>query len=666
MAIETQPDRAQGAGGGQPLARSGARPWWRRPAIHTAILGAVIGYVLGHLLGNWLTGATGAASQYPNVALSDSEDWPIVLGYLFAIVGWLAGLGVFNDTIRQMLGRPNGYNGHNGNGQHENGGLAKYFRYSLDHKVVGIQYLVGMIIYFCTAGLFAMAIRTELLSPVHHVFTSQVYVEIVGEHGTMMMMLMTSVILGPFGNYLVPLMIGAKRVAFPRIEALSFWLTPMAFLILLSALLLGGFPFGWTGYAPLSIQSTVGADSYAMAFGLMGISMILAGFDIIVTVICYRAPGMRWSRLPMFVWAMVTTSFLMVLAAPVLVGGMYMLLMDRTAQTAFFEDSLGGSSYLYQNLFWFFGHPEVYILALPGFGIVSEIIPVMCRKPLFAYKVAAAGMVGVGLLSFFVWQHHLFDSGINPDMRPLFMLTTELISIPTGFIYLVALGTFWKAKIRFTVPMLFALGMYFNFLIGGVSGVFLSDVPADTTEHGSFFVMAHFHYTIMGGLIFAFMGGLYYWLPKMMGIKLNPTLGKWQFWLMFIAFNATFLPLFAVGMAGQPRRVFEYALNLQPLNDFVSIASFVLGFSILLFVINFVWSTVFVRERETGNPWQSRGLEWQVASPPPADNFDQIPVVLSGPYDYGVKDAQPVADLHPPAGVLSAAISQSAAIRAEA
>ena len=195
----------------------------------------------------------------------------------------------------------------------------------------------------------------------------------------------------------------------------------------------------------------------------------------------------------------------MVLAAPVLVGGMYMLLMDRTAQTAFFEDPLGGSSYLYQNLFWFFGHPEVYILALPGFGIVSEIIPVMCRKPLFAYKVAAAGMIGVSLLSFFVWQHHLFDSGINPDMRPLFMLTTELISIPTGFIYLVLLGTFWKAKIRFTVPMLFALGMYFNFLIGGVSGVFLSDVPADTTEHGSFFVMAHFHYTIMGGLIFAFM-----------------------------------------------------------------------------------------------------------------------------------------------------------------
>ena len=664
MAIETQPSRAQGAGGGDPLASLSPRPWWRRPAIHTAIIGAVIGYVLGHLLGDFLTGATGAANQYPNVALSDSEDWPIVLGYLLAIVGWLAGLGVFNDILRQIVGRPTP--SATGLPEHEVSGLARYFRYSLDHKVVGIQYLVGMIIYFCTAGLFAMAIRTELLSPTQHVFTSQVYVELVGEHGTMMMMLMTSVILGPFGNYLVPIMIGAKRVAFPRVEALSFWLTPMAFIILLSGLLLGGFPFGWTGYAPLSIQSTVGADSYAMAFGLMGVSMILAGFNIIVTVICYRAPGMRWSRLPMFVWSMVSTSFLMVLAAPVLVGGMYMLLMDRTAQTAFFEDRLGGSSYLYQNLFWFFGHPEVYILALPGFGIVSEIIPVMCRKPLFAYKVGAAGMIGVSLLSFFVWQHHLFDSGINPDMRPLFMLTTELISIPTGFIYLVLLGTFWKAKIRFTVPMLFALGMYFNFLIGGVSGVFLSDVPADTTEHGSFFVMAHFHYTIMGGLIFAFMAGLYYWLPKMTGIRLNLRLGKVQFWTMFIAFNSTFLPLFAVGMAGQPRRVFEYARNLQTLNDWVSISSFVLGGSILLFVINFIYSTVIVRERETGNVWNSRGLEWQISSPPPAGNFDKIPVVLSGPYDYGVKDAPPVADLNPPPGVLTAAVNQAASVRAEA
>ena len=662
MAIETQPEKAQGPGGGEPAAAARQRPWWMRPAVHTGLIGAVIGYLIGHLLGNWLAAAN-INTEYQNLALSDSSDLPIVLGYVLAVVGWLAGLGIFNDLLRQMAGRPVPVEEEDASAA---SGLARYFRYSLDHKVVGIQYLVGMIIYFCTAGLFAMAIRTELLSPTTHVFSSSTYIEIVGEHGTMMMMLMTSVILGPFGNYLVPLMIGSKRVAFPRIEALSFWLTPAAFLVLLSGLLLGGFPFGWTGYAPLSIQSTVGADSYAIAFGLMGISMIMAGFNIIVTIICYRAPGLRWSRVPMFVWAMISTSFLMVLAAPVLVGGMYMMITDRTAQTAFFADQLGGSSYLYQNLFWFFGHPEVYILALPGFGIVSEIIAVSCRKPLFGYKVAAAGMIGVSLLSFFVWQHHLFMSGINPDMRPVFMLTTELISIPTGFIFLVAMGTLWKAKIRFTVPMLFTLGMYFNFLIGGITGVFLSDVPANTTAHGSFFVMAHFHYTIMGGLIFAFMAGIYYWLPKMMGIKLNKRLGQIHFWMMFIFFNATFLPLFGIGMAGEPRRVFEYARNLETANDWVSIASFFLGASILVFVINFVWSTVFARVREEGNPWGSRSLEWQTSSPPPPGNFAQVPVVLSGPYDYGVPGAGPMADLSPPVGVLSTAYAgpETAAVEA--
>src|SRR5271155_3598800 len=582
MAIETEPGTTQQPGGQQPAGAPRARAWWMRPAWHTGLIGAIAGYIFGHWLGNyWATPGPNSPATYGNIPLADSHDLAIVLGFAFTVVGWLIGLGFFNDLFFQMIGRkPGDYQ----LADARVGPVEKYFRVTHDHKVVGIQYLVGMIIYFCTAGLLAMGIRTELLSPVHHIFSSSTYIELVGEHGTMMMMLMSSVILGPFGNYLVPLMIGSKRVAFPRLEALSFWLTPVAFLILLSGLMLGGFPFGWTGYAPLSIQSTVGADSYAMAFGLMGISIILAGFNIIVTVICYRAPGMRWSRIPVFVWSMVATSFLMVLAAPVLVGGMYMMITDRTAQTAFFVDTLGGSSYLYQNLFWFFGHPEVYILALPGFGIVLELLPVFCRKPLFGYKVAAAGMIGVTLLSFFVWQHHLFDSGINPDMRPVFMLTTELISIPTGFIYLVALGTFWKAKFKFTVPMLFALAFFFNFLIGGISGVFLSDVPVDTTAHGSFFVMAHFHYTIMGGLIFAFFGACYYWLPKMMGIRLNQTLGKWHFWTMFIFFNATFLPLFGIGMAGQPRRVFEYARSLQTLNDWASISSFVLGGSILLFV----------------------------------------------------------------------------------
>ncbi|MGH3199138.1 MAG: cytochrome c oxidase subunit I, partial [Streptosporangiaceae bacterium] len=479
--------------------------------------------------------------------------------------------------------------------------------------------------------------------------------------GTMMIMMMSSVILGPFGQYFAPLLIGSKRMAFPRLEALGFWLTPAAYVILLSGILFGGFPTGWTGYAPLATQATTGMDSYYFAFALMGFSMIMAGFNMIVTIINYRAPGMRWSRLPMFIWSMFTVSFLQVLAVPVLVAACYMGLTDRTFQTAFFVNQLGGSSYLFEDLFWFFGHPEVYILALPAFGVISEVVSVFCRKPLFGYRVAAAGMLGVGILSFFVWQHHLFDSGIDADMRPLFMLTTELISIPTGFIFLVGMGTFWKAKIHFSIPMLFALAFYFNFFIGGISGVFLSDVPADTTEHGSFFVMAHFHYTIMGGLIFGFMAAVYYWLPKMTGIKLNHKVGLVHFWTMFVTFNSTFLPLFAVGIMGMPRRVFEYAQNLTALNVWVSISAFCLGGSILIFLYNFVMSLLFWREPEVGNPWRARSLEWQVSSPPPPENFKRVPVVLAGSYDYGVPDALPVADLNPPPGVIAGAYAGTGA-----
>jgi cytochrome c oxidase subunit 1 len=329
----------------------------------------------------------------------------------------------------------------------------------------------------------------------------------------------------------------------------------------------------------------------------------------------------------MFVWAMLTTGFLLVLAAPVLVGGMYMIITDRTAQTAFFVDQLGGSSYLYEDLFWFFGHPEVYILALPGFGIVCELLPVFTRKPLFGYKVAAAGLFGVAILSFFVWQHHLFDSGMDPDMRPLFMLTTELISIPTGFIFLVAMGTFWKAKIRLTVPMLFAMAFFFNFLFGGISGVFLSDVPADTTAHGSFFVMAHFHYTIMGGLIFAFFGGIYYWLPKWCGRMYDETLGKWHFWTSFVFFNITFFPMHFLGLAGMPRRVPDYATQFTDWNEVASIGAFGFGLSQLIFLYAVV-KAIRSGSPAPARPWEgSDTLEWTLPSPVPYHTFETPPHV---------------------------------------
>jgi cytochrome c oxidase subunit 1 len=492
-------------------------------------------------------------------------------------------------------------------------------------------------------------IRSELTSDNATLIDSGNYLTLVGLHGTMMLMMMSAGVLGPLGNYLVPLMIGARRMAFPRIEALTLWLTVLAGFVLLSAILLGGFPTGWTGYAPLSDQARSGIDAYLFSFALIGIALALVGVNILTTVITMRAPGMTWNRIPIFVWGLTTTSILAVLAAPVLLAAIIMAGLDRTADTSFFLASQGGSPFLWDNLFWFFGHPEVYILALPGFGIVLEILPVFARKPLWGYRLAVAGMFGVALLSFMVWQHHLFVSGINANLRPFYMFTTELISIPTGLIFLNAMGTLWRARIRFTVPMLFAMSFFFNFLIGGISGVFLSDVPSDVETHGSYFVMAHFHYTIMGGLVFALMAGLYYWLPKMTGLKLNEWLGKLHFWTMFIFFNLTFFPLFVAGLLGMPRRVNAYNPNLFGLNVFVSLSAFCLGASMVILLVNLVWSLVIKREPEVDNPWQALSLEWQLPSPVPVYNFEEIPIINSGPYDYGVPDRVPVADLRPSA-----------------
>jgi cytochrome c oxidase subunit 1 len=592
----------------------------------------VLGYLLGHWAGN-LIGSSHTTIQY-----NGQNDIAIVLGLSFAVFGWLLGIGALNYPLAKLIGREPPVES---NTTH----WVRYLRFTTDHKVVGMQYLVAVFTFFFTGGLLAMAIRTELLTPINHVFGPGVYIAIVGEHGTIMMMMASSVVVGPLGNYFVPLMIGSRRTAFPRVEATSLWLFTVGYFVILTALPLGGFQTGWTGYAPLQTQSAGGMDSYLCGFAVIGLGMILAGFNLMVTIIHYRAPGMSWSRIPIFVWSILGTSALLTLATPTLVVAGLFGILDRTAQTAFYVTEHGGSSFLWENLFWFFGHPEVYIMALPGFGIVGEIIPVFTRKPLFAYRVAAAGMIGVALLSFFVWQHHLFQSGINPDMRPLFMLTTELISIPTGFIFLVVMGSLYKAKIRFEVPMLFCIGMMFNFLIGGVTGVFLSDVPVDVTVHGSFFVMAHFHYTIMGGLIFALFAGIYFWAPKLTGHKMDDRLGRIHFWTMFVFFNLTFFPLFIVGLLGQPRRVFEYAHNLQPWNDFSSVCAYLLGASFLIFVVNFAWSIIINPAPAPANPWDSLGLEWQTATPVPPDNFDRIPIVLNDPYHYGESDAVPVADL---------------------
>jgi cytochrome c oxidase subunit 1 len=593
----------------------------------SAVVLGVIGYYVGWWLGHQITG--------PSLAyFSDTgqPDIALFLAYILGVVGFLVGLGFMNYPIQRLLGKPPSLR------EKETAGPGRYFTLCTDHKVVGIQYLIGIGFFIFIGGLNAMLIRFELLSPTKEAFNANNYLTLVGLHGTMMMGMMTSGILGPFANYLVPIMIGARRMAFPRIEALTFWLLMLAGVILMTTIGYGGFPTGWTGYAPLNVQANIGMDSYIVFFALVGVSMSLLGLNMLATVITMRAPGMSWGRLPIFVWGVVSTSTLMLLAAPVLISTLSMVALDRTAQTGFFNDQAGGSAYLYENLFWIFGHPEVYILALPGMGIVLEILPVFARKPLWGYRLAVTGMLGITLLSWLVWQHHLFVSGINADLRPFYMLSTELISLPTGFIFICALGTLWRGRIRLTVPMLFVLAWLFNFLIGGLSGVFLSDVPSDVTTHGSFFSMAHFHYTIMGGLLFSFFAAIYFWVPKMTGFAINERLGKIHFWSMFIAFNSTFGPLLVIGFLGMPRRSVTYAGYLHGGNTWVSISAFFLGASMLVFIGNFVWSQVFARVPIGPNPWGSKSIEWQLPSPVPVHNFDRIPTFDSDPYPYGTTD----------------------------
>jgi cytochrome c oxidase subunit I len=626
------------------------RPGWMSQHVGTAIVLGFLGYIFGHWWGNHI------GLNYTYIQNNGQNNIAAFMGLAMMVLGWLIGIGALNYPIAKMFGREVGE-------EEPAPGLSKYFRYTLDHKVVGMQYVVGVLLFLFTGGLLAMAIRTELLNPTVHIFNPGTYIEIVSEHGTIMMMMATSIIVGPLGNYLVPLMIGSRRMAFPRIEAFSFWIFTAGYFVIFSALLYGGFPTGWTGYAPLQNQAGPGMISYLFGFAVIGLGMMAAGFNIAITIVNYRAPGMTWSRVPMFVWSILATASLLTLATPVLFTAGLFGLLDHLVLTSFYVNLHGGSSYLWQNLFWFFGHPEVYIMALPGFGIVAEIVPVFTRKPLFAYKVAAAGMMGVALLSFFVWQHHLFQSGINPDMRPLFMLTTELISIPTGFIYLVGMGSLYKAKMRLEVPMLFCLALYFNFLIGGITGVFLSDVPVNVTVHGSFFVLSHFHYTIMGGLLFAFMAGLYFWLPKMTGRMMNKKLGLWHFWTMFIFFNLTFFPMFIIGILGQPRRVFEYAHNLQGLNDFSSISAFCLGASFLLFFWNLMYSMIINPTKAPANPWESIGLEWQTANPVPLYNFERIPVIVTDPYRYSEPGAPAYADFGGGSGASMSAPSTGSSVQ---
>ena len=587
--------------------------------VFKGILWAVLGAILGIALLVVIRLAFGLPAWKAGPA--------VAMGYLFGLSGWLLGVGVWDYWALGWLGPPNK--------QYTTTGWRRYFDFDTDHKVIGIQYGVLLVILFLIAGLLAMVVRYELMRPGRDLLNSAEYNNMMSLHGTTMVFVAVATIMGAFGNYLVPIMIGADDMAYPRLNALSFWFVPPVGFLLLGAALAGGFDTGWTGYTPLATVTRMGAMFYNLAFLTIGFASILGSINIITTVITMRAPGLTWGRLPIFVWSILGTAALSMLFTQFVGLAMLMTVLDRVAGFSFFDPSRGGNPILYQHVFWFYSHPAVYVMILPAFGIALEIISHFARKPLFAYKWAVAGMLGVVVMSAIVWAHHMFTAGLEEKLAIPFMISTELISVPTGMVFLAALGTLWHGKLNLKTPMLFALAVIFNFLIGGITGVFLSDVPVDMHLQDTYFVVAHFHYTIVGGGIFGLFAGIYYWFPKMTGRMYNEKLGKLHFWWMFIGFNLTFLPMFWLGINGMNRRIADYMPQLGGLNMWVSMAAFFLGASFIVFVYNMVVS--WVRgEQAAANPWGARTLEWLIPSPPPLHNFPTEPRVVDDPYGYGV------------------------------
>ncbi len=569
-----------------------------------------------------------------------ADDAVVNLTFLGWAIGFMVGIGAFTGPLRWAGGRDLTFEDREymaGRGQ----GRSRYFKFCTDHKVVGWQYLVLGMTTLGIGGVMAMIIRTQLSRPDNHIVTPQAYNAIVGLHGIIMILSLSIIVTGPFGNFIMPMMIGARGMAFPRLNALSFWLLFAGVIVLLSAFFLGGIPTGWNVYAPLSLQGPAGMDAYLMGILLWALSSGIAAVNMIVTAITMRTKGMNWGRTPIFVWGVMATMVLSLLFFPAFQAAMVLLGLDRSIGTSFYDPNGGGSQWLYQNLFWLFGHPEVYIVLLPGAIAILEIAPVFARKPLFSHRVAVLGIVGITTLSALVWAHHMFTTGWAPALNGPFMLTTELISIPTGLLFLVILGTIWRGRIWTTVSMLFVYSFLWNFVIGGVTGVYLGDVPLNYQLHGSLFVTAHFHYTLIGGGLMGFFAAFYYWFPKMSGRMLNEFLGKVSFWLIQIGFNVVFLAMFFVGMQGQPRRVADYAPRFATGNGIATLGAYILGAGMLVFLWNVI---VTVRRGEVaiGNPWGGKTLEWRTTTPVPLDDFAELPVVVSDPYTYGEPEPQPV------------------------
>jgi len=503
-----------------------------------------------------------------------------------------------------------------------------------DHKKIGIMYLVNSYLWFGVAGLLAVFIRAELAQPGTQYFGEERYNQLFTMHGTTMIFLFVIPMLAGFGNYIVPLQIGALDMAFPRVNALSFWMLPLAGLVLYSSYLLGGpADAGWTQYAPLSEGvgtqgNAIGIDLWIVALLLVGTASILGAVNFITTIFNMRAPGMTMFRMPLFTWTMLVTSLLVLLATPVFTSALVMLLIDRNLGGSFFNPANGGIAVLWQNVFWFYSHPAVYVMVLPGMGIISDVLPVFSRKPLFGYKAFVFATAGIGALGFSVWAHHMFVTG--QVLLPFFSIMTFLIAVPTGVKFFNWIATLVKGQITFSTAMLFAIGFLTMFLIGGIDGVFLASPPVDFALTETYWVVAHIHYVLFGGSVFAVYAGFYYWFPKFSGRKLNEGLGKLHFWLQFIGFNLTFFSMHILGLLGMPRRIQDYPAlpDWVGLNQLQTVGALIIALSTAPFLANVVM-TLRRKDRDPEDPWEGNTLEWYTTSPPPAHNFDSLPEIHS-------------------------------------
>ena len=502
---------------------------------------------------------------------------------------------------------------------------------TVDHKKIGIMYGVAAFVFFIVGGVEALLIRTQLSEPDSTLLSADAYNQIFTMHGVTMVFLFVMPMSAAFFNYMIPLMIGARDVAFPRLNAYSFWVFALGGLFLYSSLFLGGLPNGgWFGYAPNSTTDpSIGMTFYAIGLIITGIASSAGAVNLAVTVINMRAPGMSLFRMPVFVWMGLVVQFLLAFSLPIITVALFELLFDRRYGTLFFDPTEGGDPILWQHLFWLFGHPEVYILVLPAFGIISDVIPVFARKPLFGYQFVVFSGIAIGFIGFGVWAHHMFAAGLGPVANTAFGVSTAIIAIPTGVKIFNWMATMHGGDIRFATPMLFSIGTVMMFVIGGLSGVMHSIVPSDYQQTDTYFVVAHFHYVLFGGAVFGLFAGAYYWWPKIFARQLSETMGKMHFWIMLIGFNLTFGPMHILGLAGMIRREYSYpaSLGLTGWNQVASVGSFLIALAILVFIVNVVRTQRKAKGMEDEDPWDARTLEWATSSPPPVHNFDEIPQV---------------------------------------